>query len=40
MEDTVEKNVDGLAEKIIAEDEERRAQELACRPSYLYAPYP
>jgi cwf18 pre-mRNA splicing factor len=30
MEDTVEKNVDGLAEKIIAEDEERRAQELVC----------
>ncbi|RDB21401.1 Coiled-coil domain-containing protein 12 [Hypsizygus marmoreus] len=28
MEDTVEKDVAGLAEKIIAEDEERRAQEL------------
>jgi hypothetical protein len=28
MEDTVEKNVDGLAENILAEDEERRAQEL------------
>ncbi|CAK5277332.1 unnamed protein product, partial [Mycena citricolor] len=28
MEDTVERNVTGLAEKIIAEDEERRAQEL------------
>lgn len=27
-EDTVERQVDGLAEKIIAEDEERRAQEL------------
>lgn len=27
-EDTVEKNVAGLAEKILAEDEERRAQEL------------
>ncbi|KAG6868829.1 hypothetical protein C0993_009711 [Termitomyces sp. T159_Od127] len=27
-EDTVEKNVEGLAEKIIAEDELRRAQEL------------
>ncbi|KAF9514460.1 hypothetical protein BS47DRAFT_1343021 [Hydnum rufescens UP504] len=27
-EDTVEKQVEGLAEKIIAEDEERRAQEL------------
>lgn len=29
-EDTVEKQVEGLAEKIIAEDEERRAQELVC----------
>ncbi|GLB34729.1 putative cwf18 pre-mRNA splicing factor [Lyophyllum shimeji] len=28
LEDTVEKNVDGLAETIIAEDEQRRAQEL------------
>lgn len=28
MEDTVEKKVEGLAEKIIAEDEERRKQEL------------
>ncbi|CAL1705282.1 unnamed protein product [Somion occarium] len=28
MEDTVEKKVEGLAEKIIAEDAERRAQEL------------
>lgn len=28
MEDTVEKKVDGLAEQIIAEDAERRAQEL------------
>ncbi|KII89123.1 hypothetical protein PLICRDRAFT_124305 [Plicaturopsis crispa FD-325 SS-3] len=28
MEDTVEKDVAGMAEKIIAEDEERRAQEL------------
>ncbi|KZT39724.1 mRNA splicing factor [Sistotremastrum suecicum HHB10207 ss-3] len=28
IEDTVEKDVAGLAEKIIAEDEERRAQEL------------
>lgn len=28
MEDTVEKNVEGLAENIIAEDEQRRAQEL------------
>ncbi|KAJ6497078.1 mRNA splicing factor [Mycena vitilis] len=28
MEDTVEKDVAGLAENIIAEDEERRAQEL------------
>ncbi len=28
MEDTVEKNVEGIAEKIIAEDEQKRAQEL------------
>ncbi|TFK42352.1 cwf18 pre-mRNA splicing factor-domain-containing protein [Crucibulum laeve] len=28
MEDTVEKNVQGMAEKIITEDEQRRAQEL------------
>ncbi|KAF9469276.1 cwf18 pre-mRNA splicing factor-domain-containing protein [Collybia nuda] len=28
MEDTVEKNVEGMAEGIIAEDEQRRAQEL------------
>ncbi|KAF7363658.1 hypothetical protein MSAN_01023000 [Mycena sanguinolenta] len=28
MEDTVERNVAGLAEQIIAEDEDRRAQEL------------
>ncbi|KAI0071754.1 mRNA splicing factor [Panus rudis PR-1116 ss-1] len=28
MEDTIEKKVEGLAEKIIAEDTERRAQEL------------
>ena len=28
MEDTVEQRVDGLAEKIIAEDAERRAQDL------------
>ena len=31
MEDTVENNVKGLTEKIIAEDEERRQQELVCR---------
>jgi hypothetical protein len=30
MEDTVEKNVEGLAEKIIKEDAEKRAQELVC----------
>lgn len=30
MEDTVEKKVEGLAESIIAEDAERRAQELVC----------
>ncbi|KDQ60903.1 hypothetical protein JAAARDRAFT_124325 [Jaapia argillacea MUCL 33604] len=28
MEDTVEKNIAGLAEQIVAEDEERRAQDL------------
>lgn len=28
MDDTVEKNVEGLAERVIAEDEERRKQEL------------
>ena len=28
MQDTVEKNVEGLAQKIITEDEQRRAQEL------------
>ncbi|EIN07197.1 mRNA splicing factor [Punctularia strigosozonata HHB-11173 SS5] len=28
IDDTVEKNVQGLAEKIVAEDEERRAQDL------------
>ena len=30
MEDTVEKDVAGLAERIIAEEEEARAQELVC----------
>ena len=30
MDDTVEKNVEGLAERVIAEDEERRKQELVC----------
>lgn len=30
LEDTIEKNVEGLAERIIAEDEERRAQDLVC----------
>lgn len=28
MDDTVEKDIEGLAEKIIAQDEHRRAQEL------------
>lgn len=28
MQDTVEKDVEGMAEKIVAEDEQRRAQEL------------
>jgi coiled-coil domain-containing protein 12 len=31
MEDTVERDIAGLAEKIIAEDEDRRAQELVRR---------
>lgn len=30
MKDTIEKDVQGLAEKLIAEDEERRMQELVC----------
>jgi cwf18 pre-mRNA splicing factor len=30
LEDTVEKNVEGVAEQIIAEDAERRQQELVC----------
>jgi coiled-coil domain-containing protein 12 len=30
MQDTVEKDVEGLAQKIIMEDEQRRAQELVC----------
>lgn len=30
LEDTVENNVEGVAEKIIAEDAERRQQELVC----------
>lgn len=30
MEDTVEKNIEGLAEQIIKEDAEKRAQELVC----------
>ena len=30
MEDTVEKNIAGLAEAIVAEDEAKRAQELVC----------
>lgn len=32
MEDTVEKKVEGLAQAIIAEDKERRAQELVRQP--------
>ena len=28
--DTVEKNVEGLAEQVIKEDEEKRAEELVC----------
>ena len=30
MEDTVEKNMEGLAEQIIEEDSGKRAQELVC----------
>jgi hypothetical protein len=30
MEDTLEKNVEGLAEQIVAEDAQKRAQELVC----------
>ena len=30
MEDTVEKNVEGLAELIIEEDSEKRGEELVC----------
>lgn len=30
MEETVEKDVEGLAEQIIKEDGEKRAQELVC----------
>ena len=30
MEDTVEKNVEGLAEQIIEEESGKRAQELVC----------
>lgn len=28
--DTVEQNVEGLAQQVIAEDEEKRAEELVC----------
>lgn len=34
LEDTVEKNVAGLAEQIVAEDEETRAQDLVRYPFY------
>ena len=37
MDDTVEHQVDGLAEKIIAEDAERRAQDLVCLSASLSA---
>lgn len=37
MEDTVENNIRGLAELVIAEDEERRAQELVCLYAQLLA---
>ena len=38
MEDTVEKDVEGLAQKIIEEDEQRRAQELVRDAASLYSP--
>lgn len=34
-EDTVEKQVEGLAERVIAEDEARRAEELVSRDALL-----
>jgi coiled-coil domain-containing protein 12 len=43
MLDTVEKNVEGLAQKIILEDEHRRAQELVrgrCTSNYVGSPAP
>jgi coiled-coil domain-containing protein 12 len=46
MDDTVEKNVQGVAEAIVAEDEERRAQDLvrtidiAPRPNVLTFTFP
>ena len=38
MEDTVEHQVDGLAERIIAEDAERRAQDLVSCVSHAEPP--
>ena len=43
MLDTVEKNMEGLAQKIILEDEQRRAQELVrgrCTSNYVGSPAP
>jgi ABC-type uncharacterized transport system ATPase subunit len=36
MEDAVEKNIEGLAEQIIQEDSEKRAQELVSHCQFLY----
>jgi coiled-coil domain-containing protein 12 len=37
MEDTVEKKIEGVAEAVVAEDEERRAQELVSqKDSYVF----
>jgi hypothetical protein len=38
MSDTVEKDVEGLAEKIIAEDEQRQKQDLVCSLDTLLVP--
>lgn len=40
LEDTVEKNVQGLAQKIILEDEQRRAQELVSNAQSTAARFP
>jgi len=40
MEDTVEVQVKGLAEQIIADDEKRRAQELVCYRKFSLLKFP